>query len=99
MEYTETNEWVRREGNIATVGITHLAQKELGEIVYVELPKVGQKVNAGDEVCVLESTKAASDVYTPLSGEVIEINEAILKNPQQINNSAEDQGWLFRLRI
>src|ERR1700733_12533043 len=77
MKFSETHEWVEEKDGIATIGITHFAQKELGEIVYVELPEVGKSVKAGEEAAVLESTKAAADVYSPVSGKVIEINERL----------------------
>ena len=95
MYYTNTHEWVSLEGNIGTVGITERAQKELGSIVYIELPKIGQEVNAGAEACVLESTKAAVDVYSPVSGKVVAINDAIKSDPASLLLS----GWLFRLEL
>jgi len=99
MRFTESHEWINLNDNIGFVGITDFARNELGEIVYIELPKIGDEVNAGDEVCVLESTKAASDVYSPVSGKVIEINEALLKQIDIINESAEDKGWLFKIEL
>ncbi len=95
MYFTQSHEWIDQK--TGTVGISHYAQKELGEIVYVQLPKVGQTVRAGQEICVLESTKAAADVYSPASGKIIAINEAVAKDPSLINKSAESSGWLFRL--
>lgn len=99
MHFTESHEWVRIEGNIATIGISSYAQKELGEIVSIELPLVGRMVKAKEEVAVLESTKAAADVYAPLSGKVIAVNETIKQNPSQINQHAETSGWLFKLDL
>ncbi len=102
MRFTESHEWLQiksKEENIATVGITDYAQKELGEIVYVELPKVGQKVKAGQEICVLESTKAAADVYAPVSGKITAINEAARSAPSMINQTAESTGWLFQIEL
>jgi glycine cleavage system H protein len=99
MHYTDTHEWLSLEGNKGTVGITTYAQEELGAIVFVQLPKVGQKVTAGEEVCVLESTKAAADVYAPVSGTIVAVNEEIVKFPGKINQSAETTGWLFQLTI
>lgn len=96
---SDSHEWVELSGQIATIGITHSAQKELGEIVYVQLPNIGDQVNKGQEICVLESTKAASDIYTPLSGKVVEINHQLLHKPQVINEMAESSGWLFRLEL
>ncbi len=96
MRFAESHEWIDSKGR---VGISNHAQKELGEVVYIELPKVGQKVNAGQEVCVLESTKAASDVYAPVSGTIIAVNEAIKQDPSQINQGAESTGWLFQIEL
>lgn len=98
MKFTESHEWIKLiEPNIAIVGVTHYAQKELGDIVYVELPTSGRKVNAGQEVAVLESTKAAADVYSPTSGTIIEVNEGLKSKPELINQSAEQAGWLFKI--
>jgi glycine cleavage system H protein len=97
--YTESHEWIQIEGKIATIGISDRAQHELGEIVHVELPPVGKVVSAGDETAVVESTKAATDLYAPLSGEVIAINDTLRQLPSLINQSAEDRGWLYKLRL
>lgn len=98
MRYTETHEWVEiDEERHAIVGITDYAQRELGDVVYVELPQVGKEVAKGDEVAVLESTKAASDIYTPLSGKIIAVNEALAESPELINSAAESEGWIFKL--
>jgi len=99
MKYTETHEWIRVEGKIGTVGITQYAQQELGEIVYIELPKVGSKIRAGEEVCVLESTKAAADVYSPVSGKIIAIHEELRTSTQKINQLPETEGWLYRIEL
>ena len=99
MRFTQSHEWIRVENGIGTVGITDHAQKELGTVVYVELPPVGKKVKAGEEVAVLESTKAAADIYSPVSGEIIEINQKLGDFIHQINSSAEKEGWLFRIRL
>lgn len=96
---TETHEWIAVEGNIGTVGITQYAQKELGDVVYVELPKVGKTVKAGQEAVVLESTKAAADVYSPVSGTILEVNQNLASESGLINQSPEQKGWLFKLRI
>ena len=99
MRFTESHEWIKLQGKIGIVGITQHAQKELGEIVFVELPKVGAKVKKGDEVCVLESTKAAADVYAPVSGKITAVNETVKKSPSFINQSAESDGWLFQIEV
>jgi glycine cleavage system H protein len=99
MRFTESHEWILIDGDKGTVGITEYAQKELGEIVYIELPKVGQQVKMGEEVCVLESTKAAADVYAPVSGKIIAVNEGLQKKPSSINQSAQSSGWLFQIEI
>ena len=99
MHFTQSHEWLALKGHIGTVGITDYAQKELGEIVYIELPKIGQVVKAGQEICVLESTKAAADVYAPVSGKITAINEALKANPSNINKSAETTSWLFQIEL
>jgi len=99
MRFTESHEWINLNDDIGFVGITDFARNELGEVVYIEMPKVGDEVCAGDEVCVLESTKAASDVYSPVSGKIIEINEDLLKQIDIINESAEEKGWLFKIKL
>ncbi len=99
MRFTESHEWIQLKGNVGTVGITDYAQRELGEIVYIELPKVGRKVKMGEEICVLESTKAAADVYAPVSGKITAINEDLLKNASTINKGAETTSWLFQMEI
>ena len=99
MKFTQSHEWIRIEGDTGTVGITDYAQKELGEVVYVELPPVGKKVKAGEEVAVLESTKAAADIYAPVSGEIVEINQKLGDFIHHINASAQKEGWLFKMRL
>jgi glycine cleavage system H protein len=99
MKFSETHEWIEVKDEIAVIGITHFAQKELGEIVYVELPKVGKFIKAGEEVAVLESTKAAADVYSPASGKVIEVNERLKEASELINQSPEEKGWIFKLQL
>ena len=96
---TEEHEWLEVEGDIGTCGITEFAQEQLGDIVYVELPEVGQQVARNDEIAVVESVKAASEIYTPVSGEVIEANQSIADNPAQVNEDAMGEGWFFKLRI
>lgn len=99
MKFTESHEWVEVNDCEARVGISHYAQKELGDIVYVELPHLGSQVKAHDEIAVLESTKSAVDIYSPVSGEVIEINTSLLESPEKINQSAEKEGWIYRIRL
>ena len=99
MKFSQTHEWVKVEGENATVGISDYAQKELGEVIYVELPTIGHSVLAGDEVVVLESTKAAVDIYTPVSGEITAVNEDLRANPEKINHSAQSAGWLYKIRL
>ena len=99
LRYTASHEWVRLETDGAlTIGITDLAQDSLGELVYVDLPALGKNVAAGDSCAVVESTKAASDVYAPVAGEVIAANEALSGAPQTVNESPYETGWLFRLK-
>ncbi|CUI17637.1 Glycine cleavage system H protein [Candidatus Protochlamydia naegleriophila] len=100
MKYTDSHEWIILEtAELARIGVTNYAQKELGDIVYVELPSVGKTVNAGQEVVVLESTKAAADVYSPVSGEIVEINPNLSSQPELINQSPEQNGWLLKVRL
>lgn len=97
--YTEAHTWVHLDDDIATVGITDFAQSELGDVVFVELPEVDSEVSAGDEVSVVESVKTASDIPAPLSGEIVSVNEALTEQPELINSSPYDTGWIFRIRI
>jgi glycine cleavage system H protein len=97
--YTKSHEWIELDGSHGTVGITQYAQKELGEIVYAQLPTVGQSIHAGGEICVLESTKAAADVYCPVSGKITAVNESVASHPQLINQSPEAKAWLFRIEL
>lgn len=100
LKYTRTHEWVKEEADgTYTVGITDHAQHLLGDIVYVELPEIHRAVEAGNEITVVESVKAAADVYSPLSGEVIAINEQLNTEPQLVNSSPYEDGWLFKLKI
>lgn len=100
MKYAESHEWIEMETlDIGRVGVTNYAQKELGDIVYVELPTVGKTVNAGQEVAVLESTKAAADVYSPVTGLIVEVNPLLQKAPELINQSSEDKGWLYKIQL
>ena len=98
-KYTETHEWVDSNEGQGRVGISTYARQELGEIVYIELPSVGQKIKAGEQVAVLESTKAATDVYSPVSGEVIAVNERVKQDPSLINQSPQDAGYLFEIAL
>ncbi|MFM8230252.1 MAG: glycine cleavage system protein GcvH [Chthoniobacterales bacterium] len=99
LRYAETHEWIKVEGDTGTVGITDHAQNELTDIVYVDPPKVGAAVTAGQAAAVVESVKAASDIYSPVDGEVVEINEALSGNPSLVNTSPYDDGWLFKVRL
>ena len=99
LRYAETHEWIKVEGDTGTVGITDHAQNELTDIVYVDPPKVGAAVTAGQAAAVVESVKAASDIYSPVDGEVVEVNEALSGNPSLVNTSPYDDGWLFKVRI
>lgn len=100
LKYTETHEWIAEEGDdIVIVGITDFAQSQLGDIVYIEQPTVGQMLKIGQEAGVVESVKAASDIYSPLTGEVIEVNEDIVKAPEALNQDPYHAGWLYKLKI
>lgn len=99
LKYTQSHEWVREESNgILTVGITDHAQQLLGDMVYVELPEVGKTLKAAAEAGVVESVKAASDVYSPVSGKVVEVNQAVADNPSVVNNDPYKAGWLFKIQ-
>ena len=97
--FTKEHEWVRVEGDVATVGITDFAQGQLGDIVFVEVPEAGRQVTQGGDAAVVESVKAASDVYAPLSGEVVEGNAALEADPALVNSDPEGEGWFFKLRL
>ena len=100
LKYSESHEWVAEHGDgTASVGITALATEQLGDLVYVELPEIGRTVARGESCAVVESSKAASDVYAPAAGEVIAVNEALAKHPEQVNSSPYAEGWLFKLRL
>ena len=99
VKYAKTHEWVRVAGNVATVGITDHAQHELTDIVFVELPAVGRTVKAGEACAVVESVKTASDIYSPVSGEIIEVNPAVVDNPALVNTEPHAGGWLFKLKL
>ena len=97
--FTDQHEWVLVEDDIGTVGISDYAQEQLGDVVFVELPEVGKKLDKGDEAATVESVKAASEVYSPVSGEVIEVNEALTDDPATVNRSAMEDGWFFKVRL
>jgi len=97
--YTRDHEWVQLDGDIATVGITDHAQEQLGELVFIELPELEREVAAGEACAVVESVKAASDVYSPLAGKIAEINETIVEDPSIVNSDSEGEGWFFRLEL
>ncbi|HEY7552162.1 MAG TPA: glycine cleavage system protein GcvH [Hyphomicrobiaceae bacterium] len=97
--FTTDHEWIRIEAGIGTVGITNHAQQQLGDVVFVELPEVGRKAAKGEPVAVVESVKAASDVYAPVAGEVTEVNAALANQPALVNEDAEGKAWFFKLRI
>lgn len=99
MKFTQSHEWIEVKDGVGTVGISNHAQKELGEIVYVELPEVGQPVKAGREAAVLESTKAAADVYAPVSGVIENVNRNLEASPDLVNRSPEKEGWIFTIRL
>ena len=99
MYYTPDHEWLDVEGDIATVGITNYAQEQLGDVVFADLPKVGRKVAKAEATAVVESVKAASDVYAPLSGEIVEVNAALADDPSLINSDAGGKGWFFKMKI
>lgn len=99
VKYSKDHEWVRVEGDVGTVGITDYAQHQLGDVVFVELPDVGRKLEQGKEAAVVESVKAASEVFAPVSGEVTEVNHELEGEPARVNSSAEGDGWFFRIRL
>lgn len=97
--FTKDHEYIRVEDGVATIGVTVHAQEQLGDIVFVELPEVGRKVSAGEAVAVVESVKAASDVFAPLDGEVVETNEDLVGNPALVNEDAEGKAWFFKIKL
>ena len=100
LKYATSHEWVRQEGNgVVTVGITEHAQELLGDMVFVELPDVDDEISTGDDVAVAESVKAASDIYAPISGKVIEVNEDLEDSPELVNSDAFGEGWLFKVQL
>jgi glycine cleavage system H protein len=99
LRYQKSHEWVRLEGDVATIGITDHAQEELTDVVFVELPELGRTVDAGDATAVVESVKAASDIYSPVSGEVVEANEAVEADPSLVNSDPYGEGWIYKLKL
>ena len=99
LKFLDSHEWIKVDDNTVIVGISDHAQNELGEVVFVELPAIGDEFISGDEAAVVESVKAASEVYTPISGEVIEVNDALEENPELVNTSPYEDGWFFKLKV
>lgn len=99
LRFTRDHEWIRLDGDVAVVGITDYAQSQLGDVVYVELPEIGRRVEQGKEAAVVESVKAASEVYAPVSGEVVEVNDALAADPAKVNADAMGEGWFLKLRL
>ena len=99
IRYTKEHEWARVEGDVAFVGISNYAQEQLGDVVYIELPEVGKVLTRSAEAAIVESVKAASEIYAPLSGEVIEVNEALADTPEIVNDDALGKGWFFKIKI
>lgn len=99
MKFTNTHEWIDVEGEIGIVGVSEHAQQELGDIVYVELPQVGKEVKAGQEAAVLESTKAAADVYSPVSGLIVEVNRELVDHSELVNRSPQKEGWIYKVKL
>ena len=99
LRYDKSHEWVRLEGDTVTIGITDHAQEELTDVVFVELPEVGRAVDAGDPTAVVESVKAASDIYSPVAGEVVEVNDAVEADPSLVNTDPYGAGWIYKLKL
>jgi glycine cleavage system H protein len=99
LKYTETHEWVHVKGNTAIIGITDHAQSELTDIVFAELPEVGKQITKGDELCVVESVKSVSEIYAPVSGKIVNVNEALEDTPEVINENPYDDGWLVEIEL
>ena len=99
IKFTKDHEWIKLDGEVATVGITDYAQQQLGDVVFVELPEVGRNVVAGKEAAVVETVKAASEVYAPVAGDVVEVNEALADDPALVNRDPQGEGWFVKLRI
>ncbi|GLQ05688.1 glycine cleavage system protein GcvH [Sneathiella chinensis] len=99
IKYSKDHEWVTLDGDVATVGISNYAQEQLGDVVFVEVPEVGAEMSKGDELAVVESVKAASEVYAPVAGEVVEVNQDLEDNPSFVNEDATGQGWFARIKV
>jgi glycine cleavage system H protein len=99
LKYAKTHEWVRVSGNVATIGITDHAQQELTDVVFVELPEVGRKIKAGDACAVVESVKTANDIYSPVSGEITEVNKAVVADPAMVNSYPYTDGWFYKIKL
>ena len=99
VKYTQAHEWIRVDGEVGVVGITDYAQDQLGDVVYVELPEVGRRVDKGAEAAVVESVKAASEVYAPVGGEVVAVNQALTDDPSLVNSAAEGDGWFLKIKL
>jgi glycine cleavage system H protein len=99
LKYTQTHEWIKIEGDTGIVGVTDYAQQQMGDIVFVDLPKVGLKLEKGKQACVVESVKSAFDIYSPVSGEVIEVNNSLSNDPAKINQDPYGEGWIFKIKI
>ena len=99
MKFTDEHEWLKLDGDVATVGITEFASSQLGDLVFIELPKIGATLRKGEAAAVVESVKAASDVYAPLNGDVTEINDAVAKDPALVTSDPLGKGWLYRLKL
>lgn len=98
-KYSKDHEWIAIDGDVGTVGITDHAQEQLGELVFIEVPDVGATLDQGDEACVVESVKAASEVYSPCTGEIVAVNEELADAPTTVNDNAEGDGWMFKIKI
>lgn len=98
LKFSKEHEWVRLDGDIATVGISHFAQEQLGDVVFVELPEAGTEVTKDEEIVVIESVKAASDILAPLDGEIVEVNDALADNPGLVNEDAQGAAWFFKIK-
>ena len=99
LKYTKEHEWIRIDGDVGTIGISNFAQEQLGDVVFVDLPEIGKSVAAGDEAAVIESVKAASELYAPVSGEIIEVNSALGDTPELVNSDPTGEGWFIKIRL
>ena len=98
-KYSEDHEWINIDGDVGTIGISNFAQEQLGDVVFVDLPQVGAEVSKGDEIAVVESVKAASEIYAPVSGEVVAVNDVLNDAPETVNADAENTGWFFKIKL